>query len=65
MSDRNPVIERYEDSAGEWRWRLRAVNGEILATSSEGYVSEANVNRAINTVVRAFDFAECKKVEKD
>lgn len=29
--------ELYRDSRREWRWRLRASNGRILATSSEGY----------------------------
>lgn len=27
----------YKDSAGEWRWRLKAVNGRIIADSGEGY----------------------------
>lgn len=31
-----PHFEVYEDQAGEWRFRLRADNGEIIATS-EGY----------------------------
>jgi len=33
-------FETYQDDVGEWRWRLRAVNGEIIATSSEGYTTE-------------------------
>jgi uncharacterized protein YegP (UPF0339 family) len=28
--------EVFEDEAGEWRWRLQAANGEIVA-QSEGY----------------------------
>lgn len=27
----------YKDEAGEWRWRAVAPNGEVVATSSEGY----------------------------
>lgn len=27
----------YRDAAGAWRWRLRARNGRIVATSGEGY----------------------------
>ncbi|HVM09484.1 MAG TPA: DUF1508 domain-containing protein [Acidimicrobiales bacterium] len=27
----------YKDDAGEFRWRLRAANNEIIAVSSEGY----------------------------
>ena len=29
--------EIYQDKRGEWRWRLKAANGKILAVSSEGY----------------------------
>ncbi|UCH32467.1 MAG: DUF1508 domain-containing protein [Candidatus Bathyarchaeota archaeon] len=32
-----PQFEVYEDQAGEWRWRFRASNGRVIATSSEGY----------------------------
>jgi uncharacterized protein YegP (UPF0339 family) len=30
----------YKDQKGEWRWRLKASNGRILADSGEGYSSE-------------------------
>lgn len=40
-------FEHYEDTNGEWRWRLVAGNGRIVADSGEGYDSEANVIRAI------------------
>ena len=42
-------FEIYESSAStdqDWRWRLKGGNGEIVA-SGEGYVSKANVERAI------------------
>jgi uncharacterized protein YegP (UPF0339 family) len=29
----------YKDSKGEWRWRLKASNGRILADSGQGYSS--------------------------
>ena len=32
-----PKFEVYKDKAGEWRWRLRASNGRIIADSGEGY----------------------------
>lgn len=34
---KNYRAELYEDSAGEWRWRLVSQNGNIVATSGEGY----------------------------
>lgn len=36
------IWEFYVDSAGEWRWRLVAPNGEIIGASTEGYKNEAD-----------------------
>lgn len=37
----------YQDRAGAWRWHMWAPgNREIVAVSSEGYVSSANAERA-------------------
>jgi uncharacterized protein len=33
---RNMKFEIYKDAAGEWRWRLKARNGEIVGVSGEG-----------------------------
>ena len=30
----------YKDAKGEWRWRLKAANGRIIADSGEGYTTE-------------------------
>jgi len=37
----NPKFEVYKDAAGEFRFRLKAPNGEIIAVS-EGYTTKAN-----------------------
>jgi uncharacterized protein YegP (UPF0339 family) len=29
--------EIYKDHTGDWRWRLRAQNGNVIAESGEGY----------------------------
>jgi len=34
----NGTVELYQDDAGEWRWRRKAANGEIVAVSGEGYM---------------------------
>lgn len=36
-----PRFNVYEDKAGEWRWRMRADNNEIIAVS-EGYTTKQN-----------------------
>ena len=40
----------YTDSAGEWRWRFRADNNEIIAVSSEGYVRKSSCQHSIDLV---------------
>lgn len=30
-------FEIYKDRVGEWRWRLKVTNGNIIADSGEGY----------------------------
>ena len=42
-------FEIYKDSQGEFRWRLRADNGEIIATG-EGYTSKAGCLNGIESV---------------
>jgi uncharacterized protein YegP (UPF0339 family) len=39
------MVEFYEDESGEWRWRLKAMNGQIIATG-EGHTREADALRA-------------------
>lgn len=46
----SPTIERYEDNAGEWRWRLVADNGNIMADSGQGYASKSGVDEAIESI---------------
>lgn len=40
-------FEVYRDASLDWRWRLIAGNGEIVADSSEGYSRERDAKRAI------------------
>lgn len=47
---RGSRFEVYEDRAGEWRWRLVAANGNVIADSGEGYASKQGVERGIESV---------------
>ena len=50
----NPVFEIYKDKAGEFRFRLRAKNGEpILA--SEGYSAKASAIGGIESIKKNAD----------
>jgi len=43
-------FEVYKDKAGEWRWRLRVINREIIADSGEGYKTRAGCENGIDLV---------------
>lgn len=45
-----PHFEVYKDRAGEFRWRLIASNGRIIADGSEGYESKTGASRALENV---------------
>jgi len=44
------TFEQYEDNAGEYRWRLRHDNGQIIGDGSEGYASKRNLDDAVERV---------------
>lgn len=44
------MTEIFKDSAGEWRFRVKGANGEIVATS-EGYSTKSNARRGLKTLI--------------
>lgn len=46
---KNPKFEIYADKAGEFRFRLKAGNGQVIAVS-EGYSSKASCENGIESV---------------
>jgi uncharacterized protein len=46
----NPYFVIYRDTSGEYRWRLRDSNNEIIAVSGEGYQSHWSCERAVGNV---------------
>lgn len=48
-TEKNPKFEVYTDKAGEFRFRLKATNGEIIA-ASEGYKSKASCLNGVESV---------------
>ena len=47
--EKHPKFELYQDKAGEYRFRLKATNGEIIAVS-EGYTAKAGCKNGIESV---------------
>lgn len=53
-----PRFELYEgegstELAEDWRWRLRAANGRIIANGGEGFTREGDARRAVVTAIHA------------
>lgn len=48
-TEKHPKFEIYKDKAGEFRFRLKARNGEIIA-ASEGYVKKDGCKNGIESV---------------
>ncbi len=48
--DGDASFEIYEDRGGDYRWRLRHDNGEIIADSGEGYSAESAAEDAVERI---------------
>lgn len=44
------TFEIYKDARGEFRWRLKASNGRIVADSGEGYKNKADCEHGIGLI---------------
>jgi uncharacterized protein YegP (UPF0339 family) len=56
----NPKFEMYQDKGGEYRFRLKARNGQIIATS-EGYTTKASCENGIESVRKNAPEAEVEE----
>ena len=57
---KHPKFEMYQDKAGEFRFRLKARNGEIIAVS-EGYTTKASCENGIASVQKNAPEAEIEE----
>lgn len=62
VTARCPKFEIYTDKAGEFRFRLKATNGQIIAVS-EGYVAKASCLNGIESVRKNAPEADIKVKE--
>ena len=60
--EKHPKFEVYTDKAGEFRFRLKATNGQIIAVS-EGYKAMASCLNGIESVKKNVVDAPVEKVE--
>ncbi len=53
-------FEIYSDVAGEYRWRLKADNGEIIADSAEGYNRRGHAVKMVAKIMTEVEYATVK-----
>jgi uncharacterized protein YegP (UPF0339 family) len=46
------AFELYRDAKGEYRWRLKARNGQVLATGGQGYATKRDAAQSIEQMQR-------------
>ena len=51
-------FEVYDDNAKEQRWRLKSANGQVVASSSQGYKAKADCEHAIDLIKKGAATAE-------
>lgn len=56
-TQKNPKFEIYADKAGEFRFRLKATNGQVIAVS-EGYTAMAGCKNGVESVQKNAPDAE-------
>ncbi len=56
-----PKFEIFKDTSGEFRFRLKAPNGEIIAIS-EGYTTKASCLNGIKSVKKNAPIAEVEEI---
>lgn len=54
----------YIDEVGEFRWRLIARNGNIIAESGEGYKKKADLKRSIKSIQEKVSVAKTEDLEE-
>lgn len=60
VTEKNPKFEVYQDKAGEYRFRLKATNGQVIATG-EGYKAKASCLNGVESVKKNAPDAEIVK----
>jgi len=57
-------FETYQDNAKEYRWRCKAANGQVVASSSQGYKAKADCEHAVDLIQKGAAKASVEDLAK-
>lgn len=58
------AFEVYEDNAKKFRWRAKVKNGNVVASSSSGYETKADAEKAVKEIEKGAAKAKVEEVEE-
>jgi uncharacterized protein YegP (UPF0339 family) len=58
------TFETYQDAEKKYRWRLKATNGQIIATSGQGYIDKRDCENAIDVIKKGAEKAKVEEVSE-
>ncbi|MHB1561494.1 MAG: YegP family protein [Isosphaeraceae bacterium] len=58
-------FESYEDNAKTYRWRLRSSNGQVIATSGQGYKDKRDCEHAIDAIKKGAANARVEEAKEE
>jgi uncharacterized protein YegP (UPF0339 family) len=56
------TFEIYADAKQEYRWRLKAANGQVIATSGQGYKAKADCRHGIEVIQEGASTAKIEEL---
>ena len=60
-----PKFEIYKDAAGKFRWRLKAPDGQIIASSEEAHESKKDLKRELEDLKQSARHATVRDLTKE
>jgi uncharacterized protein YegP (UPF0339 family) len=59
------TFETYEDARQQYRWRLKATNGQVIASSGQGYKDKRDCDNAIDVIKKGAEKARVEEAESE
>ena len=53
----NPILEYFRGRGGQWYWRVKSINGQVVAVGGEGYTRKADARRGFERVAQTLPYA--------
>src|SRR5262245_5945266 len=63
LANDKATFEVYKDSANAFRWRLRAINGQVIGAANKGFSKKADCEKIVDAIKKGVAKAEVEEVK--